>query len=156
VTGTSPGGLAAREAEEALAVRLPVAGSDAALGGKGASLNALLRHGLPVPPTAVVTTGAYRVVASQPPLDELLHRLRSAPPPPPAGREDAVREVDEAFLDVACPEWLEQRILDGTRDLWAAGPVAVRSSATTEDLHGASFAGQYRSVLRMDGGEELF
>jgi rifampicin phosphotransferase len=138
-----------------LVVDLPTGAGGDVLGGKGASLDQLLRAGLPVPGTSVLTTAAYHRATAEAPLADLLSRLRSGPLPVTSALSDAAREVDEAFLSADLPVDLEQALLEQTRHLRAAGPVAVRSSATTEDLHGASFAGQYRSFLGVRGDQEV-
>lgn len=138
-----------------LAVALPTGYGGDVLGGKGASLDVLLRAGLPVPPTTVVTTEAYRQVAAQPELADLLDELRTGPLPATSALVEAGRAVDQAFLAVPLPAELQREVLAAARPLLGQGPVAVRSSATTEDLHGASFAGQYRSTLGVRGEQEL-
>jgi rifampicin phosphotransferase len=102
-------------------------GDIAVAGGKGANLGELTRAGLPVPPGFVLTTAAYRAVAG-----ERRDGFTFRPVP-----EDMAREITEA---------------------WAAlggEPVAVRSSATAEDLEEASFAGQQDTYLNVRGAEAL-
>ncbi|MCF6507279.1 hypothetical protein E9549_07640 [Blastococcus sp. MG754426] len=110
------------------------------LGGKAASLDRLVQAGFPVPPTAVVSATTYRSVAAHPDLAGLLGRLR-------AGETVPAGEVDAAFLAVPVPPSLEERLVATARSVGGGAPVAVRSSATVEDMAGASFAGQYRSSL---------
>ena len=109
------------------------------LGGKGASLARMVGWGHPVPRTAVVPITEYRRVASDPELGSYLDALATATEPPTA------EEVDRRFLAVPLPEGLE----DAIRSMAPAlGPrIAVRSSASSEDLRDQSFAGQYRSLL---------
>lgn len=118
------------------------------LGGKAASLDRLVQAGFPVPPTAVVTATAYRGVAAHPDLAGLLSRLRSGVVVPAA-------EVDAAFLAVPVDAALERALVDTARQVGGGDPVAVRSSATVEDMAGASFAGQYRSSLDIAADEVL-
>ncbi|MGY1666731.1 PEP/pyruvate-binding domain-containing protein [Geodermatophilus sp. SYSU D00696] len=115
----------------------------AQLGGKGASLDRLVQRGTPVPPTAVVTADAYRTVADSPDLAPLLDRLRSGTPVP-------ADEVDAAFAAVPVPADLAGAVVAAAREVAAGRPLAVRSSATVEDMAAASFAGQYRSSLDVD------
>lgn len=118
------------------------------LGGKAAALDRLVQAGFPVPPTAVVTATAYRGVAVHPELAGLLARLRSGAVVPAV-------EVDAAFLAVPVDAALERALVDAAREVGAGAPVAVRSSATVEDMAGASFAGQYRSSLDVAPEEVL-
>lgn len=139
----------------ALAVATPVVvlrpGSSAPaaeLGGKAASLDRLVQAGFPVPPTAVATASAYRAVAAHPDLADLLARLRR-------GTVVPADEVDAAFLGVPVPAALEQVLVAAAYEIGDGARVAVRSSATVEDMAGASFAGQYRSSLDIDPDEVL-
>jgi pyruvate,water dikinase len=120
----------------------------AELGGKAASLDRLVQAGFPVPPTAVATASAYRAVAAHPDLAGLLDRLQR-------GTVAPAEEVDAAFLAVPVPAALEQALVAAAHEVGDGGRVAVRSSATVEDMAGASFAGQYRSSLDVDPEEVL-
>ena len=109
----------------------------AVAGGKGANLGELIVAGFAVPEGFVLTTDAYRAAARAAGIDpadpaSAKERLRASPLPP---------EVDQAAREA-------YRALGG-------GPVAVRSSATAEDLPGASFAGQQDTILNVDGEEVL-
>ncbi len=123
-----------------------------AVGGKGAALEVMVGAGLPIPATAAVTTAAYRHVAATPGVVTLLASL--------AGQGVADRTIEDADVDAAfaaCSmnDRIRTEIVATRRALVPNGPVAVRSSATTEDLGGASFAGQYLSVLGVESDEEL-
>ncbi|MDP4507295.1 PEP/pyruvate-binding domain-containing protein [Nonomuraea sp. G32] len=98
-------------------------------GGKGANLGELVRNGFPVPDGFVVTTHAYDLVAQG-------HTGRAY------------------FEQVELPDDLRQAVLGAYAEL-GGGPVAVRSSATAEDLPGAAFAGQQDTFLNVVGEEAL-
>ena len=115
------------------------------LGGKGAALAELVRAGYPVPATGVVTTAAYRSVAADSAIRSLIDQIATGSDEP-----FTAEEVDEAFAEVAVAPDLARVIAQMAQRVGAGGPVAVRSSATVEDLHGSSFAGQYRSLLDID------
>lgn len=112
------------------------AGDVAAAGGKGANLGELVRAGFPVPAGFVVTTDAYAEVVAALGI--------------PAG-DAALRDGLET---VAVPDGLRTRIDRAYREL-GGGPVAVRSSATAEDLPGAAFAGQQDTFLGVVGADAV-
>jgi rifampicin phosphotransferase len=108
----------------------------ATVGGKAANLGELLRAHFNVPPGFVVTTAAYdAVLAANAPL--------LVPFRPGKGERT---DLDERLLHAAIPADVEAAILAAYREL-GTGPVAVRSSATAEDLPGAAFAGQQDTIL---------
>ena len=98
-------------------------------GGKGANLGELIGNGFPVPDGFVVTTAAYGLVADG-------HDTRTY------------------FEHVDIPPDLREAIAEAYAEL-GGGPVAVRSSATAEDLPGAAFAGQQDTYLNIVGEEAL-
>lgn len=116
-------------------------------GGKAWALDRLVEHGFPVPTAAVVLATAYREAAAVPVVARFLDGLRRTPIPSPGEAAAAESAVEEVFLTAALPGNLEAAIhrlvVDGLR----RAPLAIRSSATAEDLSGHSFAGQYRSHL---------
>ncbi|MEO6081683.1 MAG: PEP/pyruvate-binding domain-containing protein [Umezawaea sp.] len=115
----------------------------AAVGGKAANLGVLTAAGLPVPPGFCVTTEAYRLVAEQAGMDELLAGDVSA---------EAAREL---LLAAPMPDEVRDAVLVGYRRLGEDVPVAVRSSATAEDLPFASFAGQQDTYLNVVGADAV-
>lgn len=121
------------------------AAAAAEVGAKAASLDRLVALDAPVPTAAAITVAAYRQVATSSNLSAFLEHL---PPTVDAGdlQEDEGR-VDDAFLQVALPDEV-MKACEAAYEYASAGEaVAVRSSATAEDLAGASFAGQYRSFM---------
>jgi len=125
-------------------------------GGKGANLGDMVQAGLPVPPGFVITAPAYRLVVETAALgdriDDLLLNLdRSV-----CGQLQRIEPLIRAlFADVPIPGELEEAIVSCYRKLGEEVPVAVRSSATAEDLAGASFAGQQETFLNVVGEEAL-
>src|SRR5919202_6944710 len=117
-------------------------------GGKGANLGELLRAGFPVPPGFVLTTAAYeRFVAASDlhaPLVVALSGLHSGDAAP----------LHQAFLSAAVPDDIAEAIRVAYRAL-GGGAIAVRSSATAEDLPSATFAGQQETYLGVLGEEAL-
>jgi pyruvate,water dikinase len=129
----------------------------AAVGGKGASLAKLARGGLPVPGGFHVTTTAYRefVAANrlQMHIDEALKQID---PAVPSTLETASAAIRQQFTAAEIPAGLRQAILQAYAALPGDNPaVAVRSSATAEDLPEASFAGQQETYLNQRGGETV-
>lgn len=119
----------------------------ALLGGKGASLDQLVGWGIPVPPTGAVTTEGYRRLAEDPAVRTVIERVRG-------GEAVVAAEVDDAFLDADTDPGLRAEIARLARDVGGpGGRLAVRSSATVEDLASSSFAGQYTSVLNVDADD---
>ena len=125
-------------------------------GGKGANLGELSRAGLPVPPGFVVTTGAYDAFVEAGRLrDEILALASRAEDPIAFG--SAAEKIRALFARTAIPENLaeEIRAAYGTLADKDGAAVAARSSATAEDLPGASFAGQQETYLNVRGEAAL-
>jgi pyruvate,water dikinase len=124
-------------------------------GGKGANLGDMVQAGLPVPPGFVITAPAYRLVVETAALagriDDLLLNLDRSVCDQLQKVEPLIRDL---FTDVPIPADLDASIVEHYRQL-GSGPVAVRSSATAEDLAGASFAGQQETILNVVGEAAL-
>ncbi|MEV0378832.1 PEP/pyruvate-binding domain-containing protein [Nonomuraea sp. NPDC050643] len=105
----------------------------AEVGGKAANLGVLTRAGLPVPPGFCVTTEAYRRIAAD---------LGDVSDPEMARKH---------ILSVPIPDDIARAVVEAL----PAGPVAVRSSATAEDLPYASFVGQQDTYLNVVGPEAV-
>lgn len=133
--------------------------SIAQVGGKNASLGELLRHlaeaGVRVPAGFAITTAAYRLLLERnalvEPLRQLLESLQ-------ADDLAALRRIGATarrwLLEAVIPPELEEAILAAYHRLGAPA-VAVRSSATAEDLPEASFAGQQETLLHVEGQAAL-
>ena len=116
----------------------------AEVGGKAANLGELLRAGLPVPPGFVVTTDAYAAAVEA----ARIGRLLADPATEPAALRAAIEAAD-------VPPPIREAITAAYRDLGREVPVAVRSSATAEDLPGAAFAGQQDTYLNIVGPDAV-
>lgn len=126
------------------------------VGGKGQNLGALARAGFPVPPGFCVTTAAYRrFVADCPALPSLLDRLDALDPDDIAGARTLGTATREALLAVPLAPPLIAEITAAHAAAGVQHAYAVRSSATAEDLPGASFAGQQDTYLNIRGSAEL-
>ncbi|MFF2243818.1 PEP/pyruvate-binding domain-containing protein [Arthrobacter sp. NPDC058130] len=122
------------------------AGHRSVAGGKGANLGELIRAGFPVPPGFVITTSAYELMLEETGLAQTLSGLL---------QEDAEGgTIRAAFSGAAMPAGVRDAIAAAYRRL-GSGAVAVRSSATAEDLPGAAFAGQQDTFLNVVGEEAL-
>jgi pyruvate,water dikinase len=125
-------------------------------GGKGANLGELIRAGLAVPPGFCVTTDAYRTfVASASDASPLLDALAALAHDDTDGAR-AMGERLRTVLEAApIPHELARDIEGAWRQAGADRAYAVRSSATAEDLPGASFAGQQDTYLNVRGERAL-
>ncbi len=120
-------------------------------GGKGANLGEMIRRGAPVPPGFVVSVVAYRKFLAGSGLDAKLGEILSSfNIYRTSVLLDVARRAQQAILDAPMPPDLADEIVEAYRAL-GEGPVAVRSSATAEDLPDASFAGQQRTYLNVEG-----
>jgi len=127
-------------------------------GGKGANLGELSRARLPVPPGFVLTTRAYDAfVESNDIVDAVVGRASVARAEDPAALEEAAEGIRGLFARGEIPELVDDEIRAAYEKLSEDGEtaVAVRSSATAEDLAGASFAGQQETYLNVRGAEAL-
>ncbi|MFJ8011268.1 PEP/pyruvate-binding domain-containing protein [Streptomyces sp. NPDC096339] len=126
-------------------------------GGKGAALSELVRAGLPVPDGFHVTTAAYQeFVTSTGVADRIRAELSAASGPdgePDAGAGARIRAL---FEEGPMPSALERAVAKAYAELGdGARTVAVRSSATAEDLPDLSFAGQQDTYLNITGENAL-
>jgi rifampicin phosphotransferase len=123
------------------------------VGGKGASLARLAAGGLPVPPGFHLSTAAYRRFVVENRLqDQILAAVAAVSAEPPATLDAAASRIGQLFADGIMPEDVAKAIRVAYAALGAADlPVAVRSSATAEDLPNRSFAGQQETYLNVRG-----
>ena len=137
---------------------LPLHSEEATLetvGGKGASLARLVRAGFPVPDGFLIPTAAYLdYVALNDIKKRILSRLTNLPFDEPTASQEASADIRAWFLvEKTDAEWVSS-IRRAYTDL-GGGPVAVRSSATAEDLPEMSFAGQQETFLNIVGEQML-
>jgi phosphohistidine swiveling domain-containing protein len=128
-------------------------------GGKGANLGELSRAGLPVPPGFVITTAAYDAFVKSNDIGDMIVGRASAVAraEEPAGFEEVAEGIRALFSGGKVPEEMTEEIRASYEELSEDGEsaLAVRSSATAEDLPGASFAGQQETYLNVRGAEAL-
>ncbi|MHA7869336.1 MAG: phosphoenolpyruvate synthase [Salipiger thiooxidans] len=136
----------------------------ATVGGKNASLGEMVRSlgekGVRVPPGFATTADTFRRFIAANDLGALLGDLLGRLDAGQLTLAEAGRQIRAAITGGAWPEDIEQEIRAAYRTLGArvgqdAPSVAVRSSATAEDLPDASFAGQQETFLNVRGEEAL-
>ncbi|PKL61741.1 MAG: phosphoenolpyruvate synthase [Methanomicrobiales archaeon HGW-Methanomicrobiales-2] len=127
------------------------------VGGKGASLGEMTSIGLPVPKAFVVTAQAFRRFLVETGIeDALFRRLERLDVEDNGALESVSRDVQDLVLSVGIPDHIIEEISDAYARMGADGTVvAVRSSATAEDLPEASFAGQQETYLNILGEVDL-
>ncbi len=125
------------------------------VGGKAANLGEMIRAGLPVPPGFCVTTAAYTLVAGASNLEPILAELTTTPVGDTARLTALASAAREKLLATPIPASISEAIIEAYRVLGDGVPVAVRSSATAEDLPFASFAGQQDTYLNILGEDAL-
>jgi pyruvate,water dikinase len=121
------------------------------VGGKAASLGEMTTADLPVPPAFVVTADTYRSFIETTGIDEELFSLVDVETEDSEALADAAEAAQELILETPMPEELHDEILGAYAEIGDEVPVAVRSSATAEDLPDASFAGQQDTYLNVTG-----
>ena len=146
-------------------------------GGKGANLAEMYHLKLPVPPAFIVTASAYeKFVKQYGLLDRIMAVINKIDMQNTAQLEADAKKVQQLVIDSRFPEDLQKEIIEAYENLnidknvmdkasfdalsiikTASDPafVAVRSSATAEDLATASFAGQQETFLNVKGNREL-
>jgi pyruvate,water dikinase len=136
----------------------------AAVGGKNASLGEMIKslkaEGVRIPDGFATTAEAYKRFVQQ---NEIDHRIRGFVESLTHGDkslEEVGKSIRGLFLKSHFPEEVAQGIRESYRELSRryeqdATDVAVRSSATAEDLPSASFAGQQETFLNISGEEDV-
>jgi phosphohistidine swiveling domain-containing protein len=130
-------------------------GDVGAVGGKSASLGDLIHGGFPVPDGFIVTTDAYTLFLDENGLYQLFEEaLRSVHYSDSASVEGCSSTIMEAVRRAELPSVLQAEIKEKYRKM-GEPLVAVRSSATSEDLPTSSFAGQLETYLNIGGVGEV-
>jgi pyruvate,water dikinase len=134
------------------------------VGGKNASLGEMIRHlreaGVQVPGGFATTADAYREFLSHEGLDDRLHGwLKALNVDDTRALAETGKRIRDAVMQAPFPATLERDIRGAYEKLINGGghdlSVAVRSSATAEDLPDASFAGQQETFLNVSGIEPV-
>lgn len=125
------------------------------VGGKGANLGEMTKAGVPVPPGFVVTAQSYFHFLEESDLtDKIRSLLSSLDTNDSAMLQKVASEIKDSISAAKMPEEIAREIAHAYEEM-GGGPVAVRSSATAEDLPEASFAGQQRTFLNVEGEEDV-
>nr|WP_275941303.1 PEP/pyruvate-binding domain-containing protein [Planosporangium flavigriseum] len=131
------------------------------MGGKFGSLAEMTKAGFAVPPGFGITTTAYRHFLEAAGLAERARQVRAQAATADLAAVTALSAEFTAEIEAApLPADLEQAVRDAYAELerrtgTSLVPVAVRSSGESEDLAGASFAGQYDTYLWVRGADEV-
>ena len=132
------------------------------VGGKGANLGELTSAGAEVPPGFCVVADAYKLFIKENNLDDKINKLLAGI----TNIEDTAElmaktsDIRRLIIGAPMPDYMKKQIVDGYQKLsdviGVKDPhVAVRSSATAEDLPDASFAGQQDTYLHVTGADSV-
>lgn len=125
------------------------------VGGKGANLGEMTKAGLPVPQGFIVTSEAYFRFVREKKIDAYIAKWTKGIDPEDSKKLNKIAlELQKAMKTFSLPADLVKEI-EHAYDTMKHGPVAVRSSATAEDLPDASFAGQQATFLNVEGKAQL-
>lgn len=136
-------------------------------GGKGANLGEMIEIGIPVPPGFVVTTASYDRLIQINNLDDKIQQIiASTDVDDTSELLRASRKIKELVLSCTMPPEIKSKVMEAYQNLSRHDDVqvgsrtdlaivAVRSSATAEDLPSASFAGQQATFLNIKGEKNL-
>ena len=127
------------------------------VGGKAANLVELSRiKGLSVPEGLCITTSAYAdVVSPNVEFNRLLAGLSKLKVHDRPAIKESTNTIRRTIENIPVPEVLELAIIRCIKKLGDKNAYAVRSSATAEDLPGASFAGQQDTFLNIIGSDGI-
>ncbi len=130
------------------------------VGGKGASLGEMINANVPVPGGFAVTAQAFRDFVNRSGIAEDLFKALEVDVNDPSALNDSAAKAKELVIKAKVPKDIEKAIRNRYNELCKRDGeevlVAVRSSATAEDLPDASFAGQQETFLNMIGEDQVF
>ncbi|MDP9982536.1 pyruvate,water dikinase [Pseudarthrobacter oxydans] len=140
-----------------LVLALELAGAELLpdVGGKAANLGELRRAGLPVPAGFCLTTQAYRRATAPAGLENIHAGLAETAPEDLPGLARLAAAARALVLAADIPADVAEAVRAAYTALGPDAPVAVRSSATAEDLPFASFAGQQDTFLNVVGADAV-
>jgi pyruvate,water dikinase len=125
------------------------------VGGKGANLGEMVSFGIPVPPGFIITAPAYHYFIKKNNLKKKIkHILEPVDIHDPQQLNEATQKIRQLIDNGKIPKDLSNNIIHAYEQLGGKlkqTPVAIRSSATAEDLPDASFAGQQETYLNVHG-----
>ena len=133
------------------------------VGGKNANLGEMISSGLPVPPGFAVTAYSYEKFIKETHIAEKIYEIINETvidKNDPKQYDAASKKIRKLIEKTEMPERIEKAVKSAYRELnkklnLTNTFVAVRSSATAEDLPGASFAGQQETYLNVKGPDDL-
>jgi len=130
-------------------------------GGKGANLGELTQAGIPVPPGFVITSATYQRFMDETGItQEIMDILDALDVNNNKELQKSAREIIKIITETPIPDEISSLIIEAYNALCHRigkenAFVAIRSSATAEDLPEASFAGQQDTYLNVKGPEDL-
>ncbi|MEM3063058.1 MAG: phosphoenolpyruvate synthase [Nitrososphaerota archaeon] len=133
------------------------------VGGKNANLGEMINAGIPVPPGFAITAYTYKKFITETRIAEKIYEIikeKVVDPNNPEQYEQASKEIRKLIEATPMPKEIENEIRKAYKQLSkkvgaVEVSVAVRSSATAEDLPDASFAGQQDTFLNVSGESEV-
>jgi pyruvate,water dikinase len=133
------------------------------VGGKNASLGEMISAGMPVPPGFAITAYSYEKFIEETRIAEKIYKIIKetvTDPNDPKQYDTASKKIRELIDKSSMPKDIESAVKSAYKDLnkrlnLKDTFVAVRSSATAEDLPDASFAGQQETYLNVKGIDDL-
>jgi len=128
-------------------------------GGKGANLGEMYNIGLPIPPGFVITAPTYKLFTEKTKIkDKILKLLEGLNVENNTQLQSVSKKIQKLISSTPVPKDMAKEIMDSYAKMGIGKEevfVAVRSSATAEDLPSASFAGQQATFLNVKGKREL-